>query len=179
MEKSKLSVKEKMQILLANFLVGMVTTSSYKVKNIFKLFLISFVILFLFNISSTQNTQPVSDIKYVNFGDTKIKVELAISDAERAQGLSGNLSLSEGEGMLFVFDKPNLYKIWMKDMNFPIDIIWFSENKKIVYIQENAKPEDFPALYGPKENAKYVLEVSAGFSEKNKLKVGDKVDFTY
>ena len=52
----------------------------------------------------------------------KIKVELAITPEARAQGLSGRPSLSENEGVLFVFDKPDKYSFWMKNMNFPLDI---------------------------------------------------------
>jgi uncharacterized membrane protein (UPF0127 family) len=67
----------------------------------------------------------------------------------------------------------------MKDMNFPIDIIWISEDLNIVYIKKDARPELFPESYRPETKAKYVLEVVSGFSEKNNLKVGDRVEFTY
>ena len=70
----------------------------------------------------------------------------------------------------------------MKDMNFSIDMIWISENMKVVYIKKNARPESYPESYGPEGNdkpAKYILEINSGFSEKNNLKIGDSVLFTY
>ena len=79
--------------------------------------------------------------------------------------------------MLFVFDKPGQYPFWMKDMNFAIDIIWIGEDLRVVYIKKDARPELYPETYTPTENAKYVLEVPAGFSEKNNLKVGDSASF--
>ena len=67
----------------------------------------------------------------------------------------------------------------MKDMNFPIDIIWFNDEMKIVFIQENALPSDYPKTYTPDKDALYVLEVVAGYAKNNHLKVGDIVEFGY
>ena len=126
------------------------------------------------------------NIKYVKIAGQSIKVDLALTSEEQRQGLSGRSGLQRDEGMLFVFDRPGKYPFWMKDMNFPIDIIWFapskggdSEDLKVVYIKKNALPESYPENFSPPENAKYVLEVLAGFSEKNNLKEGDSVLFTY
>jgi len=58
---------------------------------------------------------------------------------------------------------------------FPIDIIWINEYGNVVYIKKDAKPELYPETYGPGPNdgeAKFVLEVVSGFSDKNNLKVG-------
>jgi uncharacterized membrane protein (UPF0127 family) len=79
--------------------------------------------------------------------------------------------------MLFVFDKPSIYPFWMKDMNFPIDMIWIGENDEVVYIEKNAQPDSYPETFVSSQNAKYVLEVISSFSEKNNLKVGDRVEF--
>jgi uncharacterized membrane protein (UPF0127 family) len=122
------------------------------------------------------------NVKYVKIAGQNIKVELALTPREQEQGLSSRQGLAENTGMLFVFTNPGKYSFWMKDMNFPIDIIWLSEDLKVVYIKNNASPELYPETYGPGENdgnAKYVLEVMSGFSDKNNLKVGDSALFTY
>ena len=122
------------------------------------------------------------NIKYVKIAGQNIKVDLALTQSEQTQGLSGRLNLNENEGMLFVFTNLGKYPFWMKDMNFPIDIIWLGENMRVVYIKKNASPELYPEPYGPGENdgdAKYVLELVSGFSDKNSLKVGDSVSFGY
>ena len=113
----------------------------------------------------------------VQINGVSINVDLAENTKEQEQGLSGRAPLLENQGMLFVFDKSDEYYFWMKEMNFSIDIIWFDENQKIVYIQENANPESYPVLFGSKQNSKYVLEVSAGFVAKNNLKIGDSFQF--
>src|SRR3989344_4856986 len=119
------------------------------------------------------------NIKYVKLTGQSIKVDLAFTPAIQEQGLSGRSELREAEGMLFIFSEPDQYSFWMKVMNFSIDIIWISEDMKVVYIKKDAKPELYPETYKPEKDAKYVLEVVSGFSEKNNLKEGDKVLFTY
>ena len=70
----------------------------------------------------------------------------------------------------------------MKDMNYPIDIIWLNENKKFVHIVENAEPstynEEHPSKsesFTPGELSRYVIEGISGTIERTGLKVGDTV----
>lgn len=118
-----------------------------------------------------------NDIKNINIGGKIINLELVMSDESRSRGLSGRERLKDGEGMLFVFDYPDKYPFWMKDMKFSIDIIWIGEDLKIVYIKKNASPDSYPNSFSTEKDAKYVLEVNSGFSEKNNLKEGDEVEF--
>ncbi len=106
----------------------------------------------------------------------EILVEVADTDAKRTLGLSGHSALADGEGMFFIFDKPHKYSFWMKEMLFPIDIIWIREDFTIVDITENAEPSSYPNLFTPREKALYVLEVSAGFANQKELKIGDMVE---
>ncbi|MDO8659608.1 MAG: DUF192 domain-containing protein [Candidatus Parcubacteria bacterium] len=146
-----------------------------------KNYFFGFVCVFIFLIVSYQfyTAVNIDNIKYVQIAGQNIQVELALTGGEQEQGLSGRQGLNNNEGMLFVFDRPDKYSFWMKDMNFPIDIIWINENMKVVYIKENALPNSYPETYESNENAKYILEVVSGFSEKNNFKIGDKVEFVY
>lgn len=131
-----------------------------------------FVILFYFpNGSKTINS--------VQIAGQNIKVILALTEDEQIKGLSVKDKLNENEGMLFVFDQIGKHNFWMKDMNFPIDIIWLGEDMKVVYVKENVHPETYPKTFGPEISSKYVLELVAGFSNKNNLKIGDSVLFVY
>lgn len=121
----------------------------------------------------------IDNIKYIKIAGQNIKVDLALTPEAQALGLSARQGLAENEGMLFVFDKSGQYAFWMKDMNFPLDIIWIDEDMKVVYIQKNALPESYPESFLPEKNAKYVLEVYANFADKNNLKEGDTVLFSY
>ena len=123
-----------------------------------------------------------SNIQYVRIARQNIKVELALTPEAQTQGLSGRSGIHDNEGMFFVFSRPGKYPFWMKDMNFQIDIIWIGEDREIIYIQKDARPGSYPEIYGPADsakNTKYVLEVVAGFSEKNNLQIGDQVEFLF
>jgi uncharacterized membrane protein (UPF0127 family) len=120
--------------------------------------------------------------KLVKIGGVNIPVELADTEEKRRQGLSGKTSLPENDGMLFIFDPKSNPNFWMKNMNFPIDIIWISD-KKVVRIDKNAEPEPntpdekLKLYYSPGE-IDHVLEVNAGFSDKNGLMIGDNVEYS-
>jgi uncharacterized protein len=108
----------------------------------------------------------------IKLGDIPIKAELAITNEEREMGLSGKESLPEGTGMLFVFENPGIYGIWMKDMKFPIDILWLDQDKRIITIKEQVSPDTFPQVFYSEGSAKYVLELPSGFSERNRIDTG-------
>src|SRR3989344_573955 len=101
----------------------------------------SFVLAVVFFILLFVIPKQHRNIKAIQIMGQNIRVNLATTDAAREQGLSGRENLKEEEGMLFVFDYPDKYSFWMKDMNFPIDMIWIIENKKIIYIKKGDKVE--------------------------------------
>ncbi|MDX1535781.1 MAG: DUF192 domain-containing protein, partial [Candidatus Spechtbacterales bacterium] len=74
-----------------------------------------------------------------------------------------------------VFNRPGTYSFWMKEMNFPIDIIWIGEDMRVVDITKNAKPESYPKRFSPSVLAQYVLEVVAGFSDEHGVEIGDSI----
>lgn len=117
----------------------------------------------------------------VTIGTQSFKVTIAASQQEREIGLSKTKSISPNQGMVFLFDKPDFYSFWMKNMKFPIDIIYIN-NDTIVTIKSNAQPikndRESPIIYTPADPADKVLEIQAGLSEKYKFKNGDKVTIT-
>ncbi len=154
----------------------METTNKKFLKN---LAILTVFLIFVLAFNRAHVSRGPKDIKGLVIAGQSIKVDLALTDPVREQGLSGRNPLEENEGMLFVFEHPDKYNFWMKDMNFPIDMIWLNTDMKVVYIKKDARPELYPEEYGPEENATYVLEIASGFSEKNNLKIGDRATFTY
>lgn len=107
---------------------------------------------------------------------TTVSVEIADTQAERVQGLSGHASLAQDEGMLFLHDEKQIQGFWMKDMLFAIDIIWIDGNT-VVGFQEDAQPETpTRTIYYSPVPINRVLEVQAGFVARNEVKVGDVLD---
>lgn len=118
--------------------------------------------------------------KTAEINGTKFNLIIAKNESDRQKGLSGRKSLDANQGMLFIFDHPDRYGFWMKEMLFPIDIIYINKDK-VVYVVKNA-----PAggqlqnltIYRPDEPANYVLEVNAGTSDKLKIQKGTTVKLT-
>lgn len=107
-----------------------------------------------------------------------VKVEVADTPQTREKGLSGRESLAAGEGMLFIFPAPDTYIFWMKDMKFPIDIIWIRDREIVDIITDVPVPVPNQELstYFPKFPADKVLEAGAGFAAAHGLRVGMPVE---
>lgn len=114
----------------------------------------------------------------VCFKDNCFNVDLAMTNEEKQKGLMYIEGLEQDKGMLFVYDGEGVYSFWMKNVKIPLDIIWINSNKEVVYISENSLPclEDPCPSINPGKNAKYILEINGGMSEKMGLNVGDKLD---
>mgnify|MGYP001616570230 FL=1 len=121
---------------------------------------------------------PLPTAPMVIAGRVSLTVELARTPEQQIRGLSGRPGLKSGNGMLFVYDRPQPVSIWMKDMRFPLDIVWIRDGR-IVKIEKNAPPLT-PA--GPERiyaaMADLVLEVPAGFTGRKRIRVGDMVQST-
>lgn len=106
-----------------------------------------------------------------------LNIDIADTPHKQEQGLSGKLDLKDDEGMLFVFNTTETKGFWMKDMLFPIDIIWMDENLIVVYVDKNLSPDTYPTIFYPPSPVKYILEVNSGFSDRNNVKIGDELIF--
>ncbi|MFA6094412.1 MAG: DUF192 domain-containing protein [Candidatus Paceibacterota bacterium] len=131
-------------------------------------------------LSPTNNTVPVVPVyngPLVQVGMVEIPVEVASSSDAIIKGLSNRDFLKPQKGMFFTFSQPARYRFWMKDMNFPLDILWIREGR--VVDMHKMIPADFdplkPVFYSPDFPAQFVLEVNAGFIDTNGIKVGDPV----
>lgn len=111
-------------------------------------------------------------------GGVSVLVEIADTPENKQRGLSGRSSLPEGSGMLFIFDTDDEWGIWMKDMLFPIDIIWANTEGRVVGVVENASPDSYPKVFSPSRPARYVLEVPAGFAAEHKIREGSTFSVT-
>lgn len=114
----------------------------------------------------------------VKFEDITITSRVVRSDQARERGLSGTKELADGTGMLFVFDSADKWRIWMRDMQYPIDIIWLDEQKRVVHIVHAAQPSSYPKTeFAPKKPARYILEVPAQTARKHAITIGSQAEF--
>lgn len=96
----------------------------------------------------------------------------------RQLGLSGRKSIADNYGMLFVFDTESIDRcFWMKDMKFPIDMIWLNSKKEVITVTNNVSPQTYPESFCPDSPAKYGLEIKANTSDELDIHVNEKLKF--
>lgn len=134
-----------------------------------KIFFVAFIILIIFLIFYLE--PKTIEIK---IADETFSAEVADNDLMRSRGLMYRAAPSP---MLFIFSDSSVKSFWMKNVKFPLDIIWIDADKKILGWDRMLPCESEPCkIYNSPGQIKYVLEVEAGFAEKNKIKVGSAVE---
>lgn len=111
-------------------------------------------------------------------GDRCLRLDVADTPQLRRQGLSGRDGLAADTGMIFSYRVSGEYGFWMKDMKFPIDMIWLDEEDAIVTILPSVAPETYPEVFYPTESARKVVEVSSGVAAELNLEVGDQLNLS-
>ncbi len=115
----------------------------------------------------TNESLPISATLRTENGK-EIGLRVLDNDQERQLGLSYFKSLPQDQGMLFVFDKPDIYPFWMKGMNFPLDILWLKRGQdggyRVIYVATNVLPSSYPNSINPKIDADAVLEINSGLA---------------
>ena len=116
----------------------------------------------------------------LRIGSKTLNAMVADTVLKRAIGLMHRKKLKSNECMLFIFGRGSRYGIWMLNMRFSIDIIWLDEKKRVVDFAKNLKPckniFDCKTSY-PKRASRYIIELNAGFIEKNKFPISKRVSF--
>lgn len=114
----------------------------------------------------------------LRIGDGVFSTRVAKTQVDRDKSLSGTSALRQDQALLLIYDSDAKWPIQMKDMNYPIDIVWLNKDKVIVYIVKNAPPDTYPyEQFMPKQNARYVLELPAGTIEQKTIIIGASASF--
>lgn len=116
--------------------------------------------------TNTSTAQPI---------DAGITYEVVSTPEARQKGLGGRSEVPHDYGMLFVFAAPNIYRIWMKDMLVPIDILWLESDGTIIGIEESVATSTYPQTFAPTKPVRLVLELRAGEARLKNLHVGSRI----
>ncbi len=115
---------------------------------------------------------PMGTIKVDNI---PLQVMIADNEPRRVRGLMFEDPLPYDQGMIFVFEESGLYSLWMLNMQFSLDMIWFDQDGKVVHIEKDVPPcktaLEITTCQSiiPDEEAVYILEVTSGFVDKNNI----------
>ena len=128
---------------------------------------------FLFSFYTLSNEKIDVSIYSKNI---TFNVEVAKTIEERRSGLMYRKKLLNNEGMLFIFPREKIIRLWMKNTYIPLDVIFISENKVIVDIKKNMEKLS-ETIVKSKVKSRYALEFNAGLINKLDIKIGDKILF--
>lgn len=161
---------------------------AYILLGVFILGGLSYMLYPYLNSGATSTTDTSSDAAsaFIKEGEvtflrggkkiSKIDVEIADNDADRARGLMYRPYMPDSVGMLFVFQEVEPQAFWMHNTHIALDIIYVGADKKVVSIQKNARPYSDESL--PSEGlAQYVVEVNAGYVDRLGIGIGDSISF--
>lgn len=139
------------------------------------LFTASIVLIVYLNRSHQKEYRETITIREHSFS-----TQIASTPEQKEKGLMGVESLSDEEGMLFVYEEKGYRTFWMKDTLIPLDMIFVDDNHRIVDIFHNVSPctTELCSAYRSAKKAMYVLEVNGGLSKNYGFEIGDLVEFS-
>ena len=106
-----------------------------------------------------------------DWGETAFDVDVVDTPATRARGLMYVEHLPRGQGMLFVFERPQRTSFWMKNTLIPLDMLFVDETGLVRRVHENAVPGDLSGIPGG-DDILVVLEINGGLSDDYGIEAG-------
>jgi uncharacterized membrane protein (UPF0127 family) len=140
------------------------------------LILLALVTTIFFRLASASCNQEYREDRRLNISGQSLKVQVVRTPADLSKGLGGKSCISADQAMLFEFNRPGKYSFWMKDMNFPIDIVWLDADRKVTQVKAWVAPETFPDSFGNKRPAQFVLELKAGQASRLDIEQGNHIN---
>lgn len=117
----------------------------------------------------------------VRIGDDVITVEVAETAAEQQRWMTFRQErLPLDTAMLIKHDTPDLYEVWMLNVEYNLDLIWFDESGNAVYIFKDAPPcenvvETVSCTYKPTQKSLYVMAATSGFIDEHEIAIGSRM----
>jgi len=140
---------------------------------------IAAVIIGIVGLTTLPSESKLQSVEFpmgtIKIDDVPLQVFIADTEPRRVRGLMFEDKLPYDQGMIFVFEKPGLYSLWMLNMQFSLDMIWFDQDGKVVHIETDVPPcktvVEITTCQSiiPDEEAVYVLEVTSGFVDQNNI----------
>ncbi|HUT05440.1 MAG TPA: DUF192 domain-containing protein [Nitrosopumilaceae archaeon] len=144
------------------------------------------IIIGLVGVLSIPSDSKLESVEFprgtIKVDDFVLEVQVADTEPRRIRGLMFQEQLPFDQGMIFVFNEPGIYSLWMLNMQFPLDMIWFDENGSIVHLEQDIPPcksaTEIMACQSivPSGDALYILEVTSGFIKENNITKNSKLD---
>ncbi len=147
-----------------------------KLKNNSSSFLIAGVIILVIVTAAALIMSLFQPTTILRIGNGVFDARIAYTQVAREKGLSGVDSLGPNQALILVFPSDGEWKIWMKDMKIPLDIVWLNKDKEVVYSVKDVS-RDNPTIFAPNSPARYVVELPVGTIDGQNIKTGRTATF--
>ena len=147
---------------------------------------IATVIIGVVGIMSIPSDSKLESVEFprgtIKIDNIPLQVQVADTEPRRIRGLMFQDQLPYDQGMIFVFDEPGPYALWMLNMQFALDMIWFDEQGNVVHIEKDVQPcktalETMTCQsIVPDGDSLYILEVTSGFADMHKITKQSKLE---
>lgn len=137
------------------------------------------LVTLLAGVPASAGEEPMETALVLMPGGQELLVELAVTTDQRSRGLMFRDELPAGQGMLLLFPDSGFRAIWMKNVRFPLDLVWLDRDHRVVHLERNVPPcpaEPCPDYYSLRK-ASAVLELNAGAAELLGLETGQRLEF--
>ncbi|HET7149449.1 MAG TPA: DUF192 domain-containing protein [Candidatus Nitrosopolaris sp.] len=138
----------------------------------------------LFIPPGVKNAPAGFSVGTVRINHDVIKVEVANSSAEKERWLMfRHEKMPFNSAMILVYDKPDLYSMWLLNIGYNLDLIWFDEHGNVVYMVKDVPPcrstfDMADCTYKNTKPAKYVVAATAGFIDKHRVNKDSRINLT-
>lgn len=141
------------------------------IKNHSTSLLIAVIVLFVAAAAVTLIVAQLQPTTVLHLGNGVFAARIAQTPASREKGLSGVEDLGAQQALILAFPSDGVWKIWMKDMKIPIDIVWLDKDKKVVFSEKNISADN-STIFAPDSPARYVVELPIGTVESQRIQTG-------
>ncbi len=123
-----------------------------------------------------QDGMPQTDLPrtILEAGMHRLDVQVALTPAQRQIGLMWRKEMPTHEGMLFVFERPEVQCFWMRNTLLPLTAAFIADNGEIVNLADMAPQND--KSHCSKKPVRFVLEMNQGWFGKRAIKPGFKLN---
>lgn len=136
------------------------------------LFLFVLLVLYPAHADETFEREPLTLVR-TDGSRVLLTVELALTAAQREQGLMYRKQMPEDEGMLFDFGETRMVYMWMKNTDLPLDMLFLDEKGVVTHIHERAQPQSTEIITSV-DPVRYVIELNAGSVSRLRIAKGSK-----
>ncbi len=106
----------------------------------------------------------------------RLALAIAATEAQRESGLMCVTKLHKHAGMIFVFDRDDTVRFWMKHTLIPLDMVWLDTNGRVTTLASHVPaatletPDDKVARRSG--IGRYVIELNSGEAVKDGIHIG-------